>query len=1002
MIGQHISHYRIVEKLGEGGMGVVYVAEDTLLPRRVAIKFLPADRHEHHYRARFLQEARAASTLNHEHIATIYEYGKTPDDEPFIVMELINGQDLSALLRQGTLTLARALEIVEDIAEALEEAHSHGIVHRDIKPSNVMVTERGRVKVLDFGLAKQLVLEKSPAGDPDAQTLLATRTQSGAIIGTPLYLSPEQAMGAPVDARSDIFALGALLYECLAGRPAFSGSTVIEICAQVLHVEPPPPSTFNSHVTPELDRITLKALAKKTDARYQSASQLIAELHPQQVKLHDSPSAKTLPLINTFSTSSLNALSTFSNTLRRPRFSLAKVLAAIAIILCGIWGTARIFRATPYIPSAEALRWYEEGTNALRDGTYYKASKALEHAISIDDKFALAHARLAEAWTELDYSDKAKDEIIRANSLVSDRSILQPMDSLYLQGISATVSRDFKNAIENYTEIVSKAPDKEKAYADVDLGRAYEKNEVPLKAIESYLSATTRDPNLAAPFLRLGILYGRKQDLPAAITVFDKAESLYQASSNFEGLTEVYYQRGVLLNRLNKIPEAREQLQKALDTAQVTSNLHQKIKTLLQLSVVARNEGNQPQAEQYATDAIELARMNGLENLTTQGLLDLGNVYYNREDTREAEKYFKQALEFAQRYQGRRNSARAMLSLGSLRIQQDNPEEGLAYIKQALPFFQQGNYRRETSQAVSLIARADFMKGDYEEALKSFRTLLQQSEQESDQTQAASLYGEIGSVLAMQERYPEALESYQRSKAILPSLGSQVNSDYNLMNRGFMLWQLGHYQDALKMLNQATTGGSAGSNKQLSGKIHQTMAQMVLSERKFSEAISESRQAIALDDNPSKTITIEAKAVMGLSQALSDLKSEGKKSCQEAVEMATHVADPHLLSTALLALSQTLLETGENQDALNTALQAQERFARAGQQDSEWRAWLVAGLASQRLNDSGGMSERLAHANNLLAGLEQKWGTDNYKSYLTRPDVQFYRQQLDKALPRTQ
>src|SRR3954466_710368 len=192
-------------------------------------------------------------------------------------MERIKGKPLNDLLHEDELTLARALEIIEDVADALGEAHRHGIVHRDIKPSNVFITERGTVKVLDFGLAKQLHEDHSQA-DPDARTLLATHTRSDIIIGTPLYLSPEQAMSAPVDGRSDLFALGALLYECIAGRPAFSGSSVIEIGAQVIHVDPPPPSTINPQVPPELDRITMKALANNPHARYQSAAEMIEDL----------------------------------------------------------------------------------------------------------------------------------------------------------------------------------------------------------------------------------------------------------------------------------------------------------------------------------------------------------------------------------------------------------------------------------------------------------------------------------------------------------------------------------------------------------------------------------------------------------------------------------------------------------------------------------------------------------------------------------------------------
>src|SRR5687768_15048322 len=203
MIGQTVSHYQIVDKLGEGGMGVVYVAVDTHLGRRVAIKFLTAAT-EQQYRARFLREARAVSLLNHPNIATVHDYGETCDGQPFIVMELVKGDTLSDLLGRSVLSLSRAVEVVEAVAAALGEAHEQGIIHRDVKPSNVVVTDRGQVKVLDFGLVKHLNEEPETEGGGSARRQLGTQTRSDVVVGTPLYLSPEQATSGIVDGRSDL------------------------------------------------------------------------------------------------------------------------------------------------------------------------------------------------------------------------------------------------------------------------------------------------------------------------------------------------------------------------------------------------------------------------------------------------------------------------------------------------------------------------------------------------------------------------------------------------------------------------------------------------------------------------------------------------------------------------------------------------------------------------------------------------------------------------------
>ena len=334
MIGQTVSHYRIIEKLGAGAMGVVYLAEDTHLERHVAIKFLTADG-DHRYRGRFLREARAVSGLSHPHIAVVHDYGETPTGQPFIVMEYVKGETLNDLMQKSALTITQSVRIIEAVAEALGAAHKQGIVHRDIKPSNVLVNKDGEVKVVDFGLAKQLHDGQPPQSNPDASTLF-TRTASNIIVGTPLYLSPEQAMGVDVDARSDLFAIGALLYECLAGRPAFSGGSLMEIGAQIIHFDPPPPSSINNRVPAELDRITLKALAKNRESRYQAADELAADLRATRLELADDDSHRTQRLVISKPSGS-SALKSISDSLRRPRVSIGFFLLALLIVGVGVW-----------------------------------------------------------------------------------------------------------------------------------------------------------------------------------------------------------------------------------------------------------------------------------------------------------------------------------------------------------------------------------------------------------------------------------------------------------------------------------------------------------------------------------------------------------------------------------------------------------------------------------------------------------------------------------------
>ena len=522
---------------------------------------------------------------------------------------------------------------------------------------------------------------------------------------------------------------------------------------------------------------------------------------------------------------------TLAGAWRRPRARAISVLAAVDLAAVADWW---IWSGGAYKPSADAQRWYDEGVAGIRDGTYYKASKALERAAGLDNHFSMAYARLAEALLELDYADRAKEEMLRASPPGSVPRVTRP-EQAYIAALHLTLTGDFAGAVGKYREMADRTPSGDRANAYVDLGRAYERSENPKDALAAYRQATAWQPQNPAAWLRLAVLYGRQRDQSKATEAFQQAESLYRSHSNLEGVTEVLYQRATLANQTGQNTQARTLIGQAIEMTRQTGNVSQQIVALQQLSNIELRGGSNQEAERLANQAIDLARANGLESLATRGLIDLGNAYFIRGEFAAASQRYTQALEYARRFHAQQSEARALLSIGSLELQHGQPAEGLRDVAAARAWYERGGYRRQTAQALILIAREQRQNGDLPAALGSFEQELSIAQKLGDGAQVGASQQGIGSVLESQERWPEALAHFQEAAKAAAESGDRLGAPHYAIEMSRILCRLGRLDEARAELAKI----DAAANAEVLMQADYVRAALAVTQRQFAAAIEQ-------------------------------------------------------------------------------------------------------------------------------------------------------------------
>jgi serine/threonine protein kinase/Tfp pilus assembly protein PilF len=561
-----ISHYRIVRKIGAGGMGEVYLADDTKLDRKVALKILPPQFAEDTDRmSRFVREAKSASALNHPNIITIHEIGEF-DGTHFIATEYIEGETLHKHLKGENFSLKSALDVAAQIVSALQTAHSANIIHRDVKPENVMIRADGLIKILDFGIAKLSAPPVVASGSSeDATAIKPHGTSPGMVIGTANYMSPEQAKGKKIDARSDIFSFGIVFYEMLTGRRAFEGETALESISSILKDEPKAISQILPGVPPEIERIVNKTLRKDRDERYQTAKDLLIDLKDARQSLElqhllgrtispdkAEPKTQILPATTADGISQTTTNQTVSSNPRTKYLVIG--LLSLVLAVCGFFGY-KYLSPTKQIETIAVMPFINESGNAdveyLSDGMtetlikslsqlpnlavksrstvfYYKGKETSPKRIGEElNVQAVLLGRIVQRGDDLKLSlelvNTNTQDVIWSESYDRKQSDLIALQSEIARDVSTNLKAKLSGAEEiKVTKLATSDPEAYQAYLK---GRYYWNRRTAenlKKAIEQFKAATDRDPNYALAYAGLAdcyILLNQHAGTPVSVTI---------------------------------------------------------------------------------------------------------------------------------------------------------------------------------------------------------------------------------------------------------------------------------------------------------------------------------------------------------------------------------------------------------------------------------------------------------------------------------------------------
>ena len=944
-----LGRFRIVRLIGRGGMGEVYEAEDLQLGR-IALKTM---RREIALSTgafdRFRQEVMLARKITGPQVCRIHELFLLPASDGheatvFLTMEYLEGVTLSErLAKDGAMPWKEALQVALNLCEGLRLIHAEGIIHRDLKSGNIMLCGQGsatRTVLMDFGLAQDFDAETAQT----ATTASGSGTVPGRIVGTPEYMAPEQFEGEPVTPATDIYALGIVLYELVTGVHPYAGPTPIAAAIRRAR-HPASPSAVRANIPRQWDRVIECCLQYEPALRFQSAAEVARALRPGPANLRYL--RKDRPWVFW------------------PVFTL--VLVALAWGMRHWWQTRQYYR-----PSAEALRWYDSGVGALREGNYVKATRALEQATGNEPHFVMAHARLAEAWTDLDFQGNAQQEMLIA---APEARRLTPLDRMYVEAIQATVTRDYPHSVDVYRRILAHLPPRDKAAGYVDLGMAFERAGDLNHALENYASAARLNADNPASFLYTAVLQSRLHHVPEAEQAFQRVQTLFTAEMNQEGLAELDYYRGYSANENGKIAEANQYLNRSIEEARKIPCVQLEIRDLTQLSS-ANYRADANQAAKYAEQSIRLARENQLDAWAANGLVRLASAKLHQGKLDEAEDSLNEALQIAHQTQQPRTEALANLTLASLMNQRQLPDKVIGPAQSALNYYQKNGFFVPAASASLLLIRAQRDKGQYQEAMQSGDAFLALSTQSGIRPLMMQAEEVVGSVMLQMERYPDALPHFENAR----SLADDASKPYQVANIADALWKLGRYADSDALLQTAPPTDVLGA------KMAETRVESLLSQGKYKQALSyigvTTTRYPKMSASEQQHIEFDraiAEAHLGLKrQAVADMVDVQQRAKPESA------AEEAALD---LEIAEISLNADLPQLAHDEASEAAAHYASTGQLDSELKSVCIAAAASKALNNTTEFTSYTVKAVDIVSQIQQTWSLQVSQTYLSRPDI---------------